>query len=784
MVGMCANLGGVSSLCVSGMVQKSFPRVFQYDCQGFLTLLKVIPSVRYYFRESMFRQDFFFILNWWLVLFGLGLAFLPLTLRLFNSFWDKGWLFSKVLAIAVTSYSVWLLGSLHLAPFTRGAILAVVGFWILVNWGLIKIKTQSAKRRTQNYSLKLKTVLRGHWKLFIFEEILFALCLLAWSWVRANQPDILGLEKFMDFGFINSILRSEYFPPADMWFAGKTINYYYFGHFVAAFLTRLSNLESAVTYNLMIATIFAFTFGLGFSLGSNFYFLHLLHPSGGKKTHPTGATGTILAGLISALLLTLGGNLHTAWWLITYGNFNTYWYPDETRFIGYNPPTDDKTIHEFPMYSFTVSDLHSHVSDLPFVLLFLGLLLAIFHPTGAKRLHPSGVLLALVLAVMYMTNSADALMYFAILGMVVFWLATHPTSAELHPSGVKHGLLFSFLTLALAFLFSLPFQLNFKQLIKGIALVHSHSPLWQLTVLYGGPVSLFLTFVIFLFGRRLFTVPMKAENIIKVLAALFSVKIKVFRRREEEKRGSLLKVDFLAIILGLFALAFILAPEVLYFKDIYIASHYRSNTMLKFSYQAFIILSLLFSYFAFRCFSLIRSLLTRILFAAFAIVLFTAQMSYPYFAIKGYYGGLREYKGLYGLKFLERNYPDDDAAILWLKENVKGQPVILEAVGESYTDYARVSMSTGLPTVVGWPVHEWLWRGSYDEPGKRREEVRQIYELEDAKGSRKLLDTYKVGYVFLGELERKQYSGLKEEKFKDLGELVFSKGGTEIYRVK
>ena len=32
----------------------------------------------------------------------------------------------------------------------------------------------------------------------------------------------------------------------------------------------------------------------------------------------------------------------------------------------------------------------------------------------------------------------------------------------------------------------------------------------------------------------------------------------------------------------------------------------------------------------------------------------------------------------------------------------------------------RVAANTGLPTVLGWPGHEWQWRGSdHPEPGRR-----------------------------------------------------------------
>ena len=86
-----------------------------------------------------------------------------------------------------------------------------------------------------------------------------------------------------------------------------------------------------------------------------------------------------LGGILTALLLTFAGNLHTIYaffkpyvnenpvpfWQLPFSpeTFpNSYWYPNATRFI-------HNTIHEFPLYSFVVSDLHGHVLDIPFVLL-------------------------------------------------------------------------------------------------------------------------------------------------------------------------------------------------------------------------------------------------------------------------------------------------------------------------------------------------------------------------------------------------------------------------------
>lgn len=163
---------------------------------------------------------------------------------------------------------------------------------------------------------------------------------------------------------------------------------------------------------------------------------------------------------------------------------------------------------------------------------------------------------------------------------------------------------------------------------------------------------------------------------------------------------------------------------------------------------------------------------------------------YPIFSIRSYFDSLRTYKGLDGAAWLAEQYPDDYQAIEWLNNNVTMQqrnnatmPVIIEADGDSYTDSARISAFTGLASVIGWPVHEWLWRGTYDVVAPRREEVRQVYESQNLDETRAILAKYNVSYIVVGAGERQKYPTLFESKFSQLGRVVFASGGTTIYLV-
>ena len=125
----------------------------------------------------------------------------------------------------------------------------------------------------------------------------------------------------------------------------------------------------------------------------------------------------------------------------------------------------------------------------------------------------------------------------------------------------------------------------------------------------------------------------------------------------------------------------------------------------------------------------------------------------------------------------------DYEAVMWLNENIKGRPVIVEAQGDSYTDYGRISANTGLPTILGWTVHEWLWRGSYDIPAPRIEDVRLIYESDDLDETKALLEKYDVEYVYLGNLEREKYPNINDSKFESLGDVIFETRQTRIYKI-
>ena len=747
-------------------------------------------------------SDFNYIFIWWLTIFVLGSLSLPLTFNLFNKFWDKGYIFSKTISLIILTYLILVLGIFKIIPFTTIGIYLLISVFILFDLCFL-----SKHQRLKKFLLDLKK----NYKTILLQESAFFLVLLIWSYIRGFNPDIEGLEKYMDWGFVNSAMRSQFLPPQDMWFAGEIINYYYFGHLIFALITKISSVISSVGYNLSIATVCALTFTSTFSLVSNITFLSFFKKNkaapcpvkgdGGCNSSPyqRGIRGLregfcfkkiITAGLISALLLTFGGNLHSLYKIskINYQqnqnhlvltkeaiskSVSAYWYPDATRFIGHDPDTNDKTIHEFPLYSFVVADLHGHMNDIFIVIFFLAFLFISLFESDNRRNWKFIIGSGFVLSVCYMTNAWDFAVYGLVLAIFSFFFNFQKSGSASLIKTIFNGLL----VIVFWYLFSYPFSLKFIPMMEGIKISDGHSPFYQLFVLYGG---FWLICFPFLFGLIYKLVkPVIRQMFFKHINQLTWPKIK----------NSLTPSDLFIISLIIAATVLVLIPEFIYIKDIYIYEHRRANTMFKLVYQAFILYSLSSGFVLIKINSFLKSKILRFLYYFCFLTVFVVHMIYPYFAIKSYYNSLKNYQGVDGLKYLEKLYPDNYRAIIWLNQHISGQPVILEAVGDSYTTFNQVSSATGLPTVQGWIVHEWLWRGAYDAPAARQAEVDKIFNFlssssDNVSEIKQLLSKYQVKYIFIGAKEHEKYPDLDLEKLSQIdAKIVFRSGQTTIYRL-
>ena len=252
---------------------------------------------------------------------------------------------------------------------------------------------------------------------------------------------------------------------------------------------------------------------------------------------------------------------------------------------------------------------------------------------------------------------------------------------------------------------------------------------------------------------------------------------------ESNPRQVLRGVSESALFVALIAttgLLLTLATEFVYLRDLFGT---RMNTIFKFWYQAWVQMAIAS---AFGVWYLLRGRKQwgMYIWLVFFLLLLGASMIYPLAASYSKAQQFRVQPTLDGIAYLRDRRPGDHAAIRWLQENVVDAPYILEAPGGSYTEYARVSAATGLPTVLGWDFHEQQWRGTYEEPGKRLPDIEQIYKSLDRNLVLGLLNKYNIEYVYVGDLERQKYNlqPAMVDKFGRIMTLVYDQGGVRIYR--
>ncbi|HEY6930972.1 MAG TPA: hypothetical protein VJA66_14955, partial [Thermoanaerobaculia bacterium] len=131
---------------------------------------------------------------------------------------------------------------------------------------------------------------------------------------------------------------------------------------------------------------------------------------------------------------------------------------------------------------------------------------------------------------------------------------------------------------------------------------------------------------------------------------------------------------------------------------------------------------------------------------------------------------------------LERRNPADAAAISYLEKNRRPGMVIVEATGDPYSEYARISTHTGIPTVMGWANHEGLWRENDPEVNERAALVRAFYGETNVQNAYAILQKYQVTHVILGDLENRSYRAAGTvASYPFLAPLYSS--GTTVYQV-
>src|SRR6266480_163503 len=465
------------------------------------------------------------LLQMWALVEVLGLLCLPLTITVFHNLPDRGWAFSKAISIALLAFCIWLLLlSVQLLPFSQLFIAVVLLILCACSiFGFVRV------RHT------LVALVRTHIFYIIVCEAIFLGMVFLLGWIRSYGPNIQNFEMFMDEGFLAAIMRSPHFPPNDMWLSGYSINYYYYAHFTIAMLAKLLGQSPSIAFNTGICIFFGLTavnlFGITSNIVSWARYQRRSTATSEKRLWPTflrrrktpyngkqqeihsdqpdtvlpSLNSAIPFGLLTILMGEVLGNLASTqqWWKVHDDLPPEYWF-NTTRII-------DKTINEFPAFSFLLSCFHAHVLALAFTIVAIALAFNLFLEYGGDgkgrglRVFGSGWRLpfnlgvtALILGGLFTMNGWDFPTYLTLTIICIGlqqWIA--------YQSRFRIDLVLDVFTVvvaltALSFLMYAPFYLSFVSPSQGIGIVSAtdRSAISDEVLIYGLFVFIYVSLLV------------------------------------------------------------------------------------------------------------------------------------------------------------------------------------------------------------------------------------------------------------------------------------------------
>jgi YYY domain-containing protein len=661
------------------------------------------------------EQQIFSVLSWLIVLTLLQLSVYPSLKKTFKSFAFPVSFSASLLGFTILS---WYCGLLRIP--VQIALLPFLGLFCYHLYH-------------RHYSLG---ELRTEWRW----ELVFLVFFFLMLDVRFVNPTISYAEKFMDHAFLASVMRNPVVPPLDPWFAGGSLNvYYYLGYWMFGCLGIVTGVPSNIVFNLALPTIFSLA-------AINLY-----------------AIGTLLLEKLRWLpLLILFIPNPSFFYQIAQGKaLNTVFW-DSTRTIS-------NTINEYPLFSFVWGDVHAHVVSL-FNQVFLIFLLLYACKRWESLEDPAKwllcILCALSLGSMPLFNTWDVLIYAPIMllfGILIIQRVrkkTNSFSLWWHLAAVP----------PLAVLFYLPFYLQLKTTTGGISIVHIPSNPFEFLLVNGLFIAIFFAFLWRDMVKRPYLLLVVIPFVLTgyIAAAIAAIPLIYFIAREHHKLSEILAST------GLILLIFC---EIFYLKDNMGDTYFRMNTVFKCYLPVWIILGIAATTMIGKWLSECRwipvisarntAIITIMVFGMLFVLPFIIPFTLSYGT-----------GTLDGLVYLRDSHAGDAGGVAYLR-TLQGDLRIVEAEGGDYTYYSRISSFTGIPAIIGMPFHEYMWRG--DDTGwfsTRPADVKSIYE--DPQKTVELMKKYNATLLYIGDSERERYqvnisaNGLEK---------IYSANGAEIYRI-
>ena len=737
---------------------------------------------------------------------------------------------AKVLGVLVFAWVPWLLTSLGETSFTRGTLaVTLIGMAVC---GVIAWRRGGPDRTSRAEWWTTELLFWGVFALFLA--------------IRSFNPEVFWGEKPMDFSFLNALTRATTLPPPEPWFSGSTLHYTYFGHFVVAALGKVCHIHPGLTFNLGIALFGALTAMAAFALGCAIagrrsvgllaaLFVVLIGNLAGLRELIARrvinfdyfwATSRVIKDTIneypfwSFLFADLHAHVMVMPFSLTFLALAVWWVRRDEA------PAPVRSSVLFLLLGFLLGAIMvTNGWSSPTYVLFLPFLLGCTQwaraPLGRGRV--AALLLIALLAVgvvvlRYLVpqvpqalverfgDAATNLSWYALLGLVGLAILVALPGATLFTAAV----------VGLAYVLYFPFWRDFEAPPRNFGLEDQFADFWDFANIFG----LFLLIAIpFLFAlwRRSLQAPARERLGAARRAALWAVAVTIFAcwllsvpavggllpsmlgMHGSLRLGTaalavlafyvalqrpLTSSQRVAAIMLSFAFAVAAGTDVVFVWD-------RMNTIFKFYLEAWFLLAAASAAAVVDLWQgLIRTPLLRRAWKLGVVVLTALSL---FTAGSGVWAVVHTDRvqtprpTLDGTAYLAQHSPPDRAAYEWVNENIAGIPVIAEAYGPSYQEFARVTMNTGLPTVLGWDYHVHQRAQHWPDINKRKDDLKKLYTTDNKQAAAEILRKYHVALVYVGPLERRTYNGGNLDRFKEWSDVlqpVYTNAGTSIFAVQ
>ncbi|TVR18636.1 MAG: hypothetical protein EA396_15010 [Anaerolineaceae bacterium] len=519
------------------------------------------------------------------------------------------------------------------------------------------------------------------------------------------------------------------------------------------------------------------------------------------------------------------------------------WFWAPTRTIAEIPDSGDGAINEMPYFTFLYGDMHPHMMSMPLMLFALAF---VFHEVliaGRDRRRRAAwwalFLGALVIGLFQAVNTWETptFMILGVLGLgYAWWLSWGRLTRDSLIAMV--GRVGGFIVLA--WLVALPFTWWFNSGLTEFKIWDGNkTPLWAYIQIHGFFLFLIASLLLWESGRWMAAVRLrdlrgKMGLVMLIAGGFFVVCLVALILAMIEYQVALIVLPAVALIALLFfrpgqsramqyvlviaglGLAITMGTEVITLRF----DNGRQNSIFKFYIQVWLMFSVVGGVvvaWMLRHLSAWRAWLATGWLVVFVTLFFVAAM-YPITATQGKAAFRFSHDvplTLDGMEYMlyARHWEDglsdpvelesDYRVIRWLQDNVRGTPVIMEALSGRviYQWGNRIAINTGLPSVVGWDYHQRQQRSLEHLPAlvaNRRANVNAFYTTADMDDAVKILHHYDVGYVILADYERSRYDlfagadGLMNgalQKFDDMTasgilRIVYQEGDATIYEVQ